>query len=388
LFAFFLIQCLTWMVTSFRNGKIRTAYARRAREYGAAPVSAEEKPCRVTVLVNVTSNERSCYDDFVKNALPLLHLAGLQVDVIKSDSENQMEALAAAVDTQEADAIFVVGGDGTLGRVVTGILQHRESGVLPIGVFPGGYDNLSLRRLAPNVFESSRDVRRMCESAMALIEDERRNVNAFEVTVEGAESYIKPIYSVGDVGAGWFRHIEERRRKLWYLGPLKRRWAYFWEMVKHSPVDMEAKMQYEESCSGCRTCRPAVLFEPPAWRWWHILTGPPRYPEPESKLSFSTKDYSHIVNENCGQIHEVKLKGTDLIIENNQQEDTAGLRVRMGGEDAGRYGIIADGWKRCSANRVGVTDNEQFYSTDLLAKAISLTFLKIPVYLCYKYLSL
>lgn len=85
-----------------------------------------------------------------------------------------MEALAAAVDSQEADAIYVVGGDGTLGRVVTGVLRNRfvildplshrltsrkwmfrEHGVLPIGVFPGGYDNLSLRRLAPGVFGES-----------------------------------------------------------------------------------------------------------------------------------------------------------------------------------------------------------------------------------------
>ena len=36
-----------------------------------------------------------------------------------------MESLAAAVDHQEADAIYVVGGDGTLGRVITGILRNR-----------------------------------------------------------------------------------------------------------------------------------------------------------------------------------------------------------------------------------------------------------------------
>ena len=45
--------------------------------------SAEEKPRRVLVLANVTANGRHCYDDFVKNALPLLHLAGLQVDIVK-----------------------------------------------------------------------------------------------------------------------------------------------------------------------------------------------------------------------------------------------------------------------------------------------------------------
>ncbi|KIH64155.1 diacylglycerol kinase catalytic domain protein [Ancylostoma duodenale] len=315
-FAGFLI-CLggNYAATWHKNSKIRTAYARQAQKFGEEPISAEDRPRRVLVLANVSSNERHSYDEFTKNALPLMHLAGLQVDILKADSENQMEALAAAVDTQEADAVYVVGGDGTLGRVVTGIFRNRENAVLPIGVFPGGYDNLSLKRLAPSVFESSADVQRMCESAMALIEEQRRDVTAFELTVEGAESDIKPIYSVGDVGAGWFRHIEERRRKLWYFGSLKRRWAYIWEMLKHSPADMEAKMLYEEACTGCRACRPPVMFEPPAWRWWHILTGPPRFKEPEVK-----KDYSDVVNENCGRIHEVDLKGTDLIIENILQE--------------------------------------------------------------------
>ncbi|KHJ94814.1 hypothetical protein OESDEN_05257, partial [Oesophagostomum dentatum] len=149
-----------------------------------------------------------------------------------ADNQSQLEALAAAVDTQEADAVYVVGGDGTLGTVVTGILRNRENSVLPIGVFPGGYDNLSLKRLAPTVFESSDDVRRMCESAMALIEEQHRSIRAFELTVEGDETDRKPIYGIGDVGAGWFRHIEERRRKLWYFGAVKRRWAYIWEMLK------------------------------------------------------------------------------------------------------------------------------------------------------------
>lgn len=39
-------------------------------------------------------------------------------------------------------------------------------------------------------------------------------------------------YGIGDVGAGWYRKIEDRRQKLWYFGALKRRWAYIWEMIK------------------------------------------------------------------------------------------------------------------------------------------------------------
>nr|CDJ96112.1 Diacylglycerol kinase domain containing protein [Haemonchus contortus] len=374
-----------YAATWHMNSKIRRAYALQAKKYGDEPISPEETPRRVLVLANTSSNERSCYDDFTKNALPLLHLAGLQVDIIKAENEKQLEALAAAVDTQEADAIYIVGGDGTLGRVVTGILRNREKSVLPIGVFPGGYDNLSLKRLVPHVFvpESTKDVRRMCESAMALIEEQSRKVAAFEFVLEGDESAAEPIYGIGDVGAGWFRHIEERRRKLWYFGAMKRRWAYFWEMLKRSPTDMEAKLQYEEACTGCRRCRPPVVFEPPAWRWWHILTGPPRIQESAEEK----KDYSNIVNENCGRVREVDLKGTDLIIEQNQQEDNACLRVRMGGKEAGRRGVIADGWRRCTNDRVGTSDNDDFYTTDLLAKAISLTFVKLPDFIHRLYVS-
>ncbi|ETN80916.1 diacylglycerol kinase catalytic domain protein, partial [Necator americanus] len=385
----------------------------------------EQKPRRILVLANASSNERHGYDDFTKNALPLLHLAGLQVDVIKADSEIQMEALAAAVDSQEADAIYVVGGDGTLGKVVTGILRNRKNVALPLGIFPGGYDNLSLRRLAPSVFVFFLDFRLLLNSEkFCLQEDEGLNT--------------EPIYSVGDVGAGWFRHIEERRRKLWYFGALRRRWAYLWEMFKHFPMDMEAKMRYEEVCTGCSTCRPSVIFEPSAWRFWHILTGAPRY-----QASGVNKNYSEVINENCGRIHEVDMRGTDLIIENDSSEvkktfmagmavelinrgnvkvcvnpielipivcyseisliliyglsfmltfhlllqDSACLRVRMGGTQAGRKGVLADGWRRCSTGRVGTSDNGNFYTTDLLAKAVSITFVKIPEFIHRLYVS-
>ena len=52
--------------------------------------------------------------------------------------------------------------------------------MLPIGVFPGGYDNMTLKQLVPNVFGQTEDVRRYCESAMALIEDVRRPIMAFQ----------------------------------------------------------------------------------------------------------------------------------------------------------------------------------------------------------------
>ena len=57
--------------------------------------------------------------------------------------------------------------------------MNRNQAVLPIGIFPGGYDNLTMKRLVPAVFEQTEDVRRYCESAMAVIEDVKSSVNAF-----------------------------------------------------------------------------------------------------------------------------------------------------------------------------------------------------------------
>ncbi|RCN45026.1 hypothetical protein ANCCAN_08959 [Ancylostoma caninum] len=59
----------------------------------------------------------------------------------------------------------------------------------------------------------------------------------------------------------------------------------------------------------------------------------------------------------------------------------------MGGTEAGRSGVLADGWRRCSAKRVGTSDNDEFYTTDLLAKAVSLTFVKIPEFIHRLYVS-
>ncbi|CAI4233357.1 unnamed protein product [Auanema sp. JU1783] len=362
-----------------QNNKFRTVYAERALKYGQKPQSAEDRPRRVCVLANVSAKERGCFDDFKKNVLPLFHLAGIQVDIIKSESETQLEALAAAVDTQEADAIYIVGGDGTVGRVVTGIFRNRESAALPVGVFPGGYDNVGLKRLVPSVFVNN-DARPACESAMAVIEERKQDLSVFEFSLESSEG--QPTYGVTDVSGGWFKYIEDKRKKLWYFGPLKRRWAYIWEMIKRSPEDLIANVTYEDACSGCQKCRATIVPPAPEWRWWYILTGVPKYKETEVR-----KDYSGIVNENCGVEHQLTIKGTELLINNEQNEDSSHLRLKVGGTETGRFGVIAEGMRRCSDDIVGYSKSESFYNIDIVANAVKLTFTQLPEFLGSVYVS-
>lgn len=362
-----------WANRKNRNNKIRTAYALEAKRYGDMPISAEDRCKRVVVLANVSANERACFDDFTANALPLLHLAGIEVTTIKADNEAQLEALAAAVDHEEADSVYVVGGDGTLGRVLTGILRNREAAIMPLGVFPGGYDNLTLKRLMPAVFTDSSDIRKQCESAMAVIEDLRSDVRPFKVHVEGSEE--KPLYSIGDVGAGWYRHIEDKRRRLWWMGSLKRRWAYVLEMIKRSPEPLDLHVEWEEYCSGCNRCRKAPEVQEVQWRWWHILTG-----SPQIVVDKSERDFSNVVNENCGRKGEKDVTCTELLLHAEQKtdEERCGLRLLTGGEDSGRFGVIQEGWSRCGADLVHQSANEAYFTTNVFARAFLLQLNHIP----------
>uniref|UniRef100_A0A9J2PJJ7 DAGKc domain-containing protein n=1 Tax=Ascaris lumbricoides TaxID=6252 RepID=A0A9J2PJJ7_ASCLU len=360
-----------------RDARIRSAYCREAAKYGFESISPEDRPRRITALVNVYANERNAFENFKTNALPLLNLAGLEVNVIKAEDEEQMEAIAEAIDSTEADALYIVGGDGTISRVLSGICRSRESGALPIGIFPGGNENRFLTGIAPQVFSMQSDVRRFCESAMALIEQTKREVCVARCELDGFEDneyYKKPIYGLSDFNAGWFLHMEMRKKKLWYWGALKRRFAYFWEMLKCYPDPLQLSLTYEEYCPGCNRCRPPSTTQTPQWRWWHALVGAPKY----NDNGKPKKDYSCIVNENCGKTHQLSVKANDFYVEHLQKDDTSALRLRTGGEHLGRLGVMREGWKRCKADFVATSPDPDFYEHDTKARSLYVSFLAIP----------
>ncbi|KHN79545.1 Uncharacterized protein F52C9.3 [Toxocara canis] len=330
--------------SSPRDAKIRSAYCREAVKYGFRTISPEDRPRRVTVLVNVYANDRYAFDNFKMNALPLLNLAGLEVNVIKAEDEEQMEAISAAIDSEEADALYIVGGDGTISRVLTGIYRNRENAVLPIGIFPGGNENRFLKGVVP------------------------------QESFDENEHSKKPVYGLSGIFAGWFLHMETKKKKLWYWGALKRRFAYFWEMLKRYPDPMELSLTYDEYCPGCNKCRTPLTAQVPQWRWWHALVGAPKY----KVEGTPSKDYSSITNANCGEKHEMSVKTKDLYIEHSQQDDTSMLRVRAGGERLGRWGVMRDGWKRCKADVVDASPDNDFYETDLNARSVRVSFSVVP----------
>lgn len=110
------------------------AFCEKAAEYGEVTIPVTSEPRNITVILNPNANKRKATDDFEKYCAPILHLAGIVVNVIKSESEGHARTLISNLDN--TDAIVVAGGDGTLSEVVTGLLRRTEentNGLIPLG---------------------------------------------------------------------------------------------------------------------------------------------------------------------------------------------------------------------------------------------------------------
>uniref|UniRef100_A0A915CU58 DAGKc domain-containing protein n=1 Tax=Ditylenchus dipsaci TaxID=166011 RepID=A0A915CU58_9BILA len=311
---------------------------KRAKKYGDQIVSPLQKLARVTVLINREANQRKVADLFEKNALPLLHLAGLAVTVIKVKDKKQMESLVSALDRSEADYVFSVGGDGTLSVVLTAMIKKKlESGEanLPLCAFPGGKENRFLTSMAPEIFGEKEDVRRYCESAMAIIENTRMFVHPVRCNIvnHSEADAVDTSYLLSSLNAGWFEHCEQKKHKLWYWGSLKSKVVYVWEFLKRFPdrfllpLTMKTVMDATNVMLGTQKKKNDL--------------------EPQV-------DFSKITNPDCGSLKNLNLDATDIRISFLQQRDGSKLNFESGGAKLGRFASMAAGFQR------GVSSNKKW----------------------------
>lgn len=111
-------------------------YCEKAAEYGRQPLPVGSEPKTVTVILNPNANRRKATKNFEKYCAPILHVAGVYVDIIQTESEGHAKTLIENL--SNTDAIVVAGGDGTLSEVVTGLLRRNDvtnPSSVPIGEF-------------------------------------------------------------------------------------------------------------------------------------------------------------------------------------------------------------------------------------------------------------
>lgn len=99
-------------------------YCLEARKLGDESIPVDANPRSVTVILNPTANRRKAVKQFEKYCAPILHLAGICVDVLQTESEGHARTLVENL--KKTDAIIVAGGDGTVSEVVTGLFRRSQ----------------------------------------------------------------------------------------------------------------------------------------------------------------------------------------------------------------------------------------------------------------------
>ena len=91
-------------------------------------------PMRSAVILYNPTAGRFSVKPFIKSAVNELESAGWTVEAAETKSSEHATALAKQAAAEKKDAVFAVGGDGTIGNVVNGLAGSETAlGVLPAG---------------------------------------------------------------------------------------------------------------------------------------------------------------------------------------------------------------------------------------------------------------
>ncbi|XP_061414881.1 acylglycerol kinase, mitochondrial-like isoform X1 [Lethenteron reissneri] len=242
----------TWAHKRHKASLLRRAACEEALVFGNERLFLADAPKRITVFLNPAASNGKAKNLFDLNAAPILHLAGFEVTVVKTDHEGQAQDLLGVLD--RTDAIVVAGGNGTLLEVVTGMLRRDDEAdfsKIPIGIIPlgkvntvGGIVNL----------QEEDQVRRITSAALAIVRGSTVPVDVLQVVgVEG-----KPVYALSELRWGNYRDAQASAPRYWYLGPLKKVASYLLSTFQEWPPSRHALLSYAEPAE-----RPEYVEESP-----------------------------------------------------------------------------------------------------------------------------
>ncbi|OCT58132.1 hypothetical protein XELAEV_18002461mg [Xenopus laevis] len=154
---------------------------------------------KATVFLNLAACKGKAMTLFEKNAAPILHLAGIDITLVKTDYEGQAKNLLELM--EKTDLIIVAGGDGTLQEVITGLLR-REGQVplskIPIAFIPLEGTNTLSHTLYP---ERENKVQQITEAALSILKGETVALDILQIKGEQDQ----PVFAVQGIRWGSYR---------------------------------------------------------------------------------------------------------------------------------------------------------------------------------------
>ena len=104
---------------------------------------------RSAIIVYNPAAGRFSVKPFLKPAIKELESNGWKVDAVETQSGDHTIAVAKQAAAEKKEAVFAVGGDGTIGNVVNGLIGSETAlGVLPAGTANVWSIELGLRPFA------------------------------------------------------------------------------------------------------------------------------------------------------------------------------------------------------------------------------------------------
>ncbi|PFX19464.1 Acylglycerol kinase, mitochondrial [Stylophora pistillata] len=237
-----------WLMNYGANKEymIRRELCHEAKAFGDQTLPSLRKPRRLTLVFNPASGSSSAETLLKKNAEPILHIAGLDVTIVKTDYEGQIKTLMQYIDPK-TDGIIVAGGDGTLLEVVTGLLRRsdqEEISKIPIGVIPLGAHNSLCNWIFAN--KNAMEARTIGNATLAIVKGYIKPVDVMEIKgAEGRSTFAMTVFTNNCIIA----LIPYLIRRFWIVGPFRRKLSYLVAAMKDWPPFIDTILSYPTSQS-------------------------------------------------------------------------------------------------------------------------------------------
>lgn len=328
------------------------AACKEAAKYGDSMIPMDRNPTLVTVILNPVANKRKAKQDFEKYCEPLLHLAGLQVDVIQTASEGNAKEIVETL--KGTEAIIVAGGDGTLSETVTGLLRRTDgANQFPVGILPLGRTNSIGNSLFPNGDSTGVEkVKQLIDASMAIVKGNTvwKDAIKIEPINQEQETPTKPVFAMSSVEWGAFKDVFAKKDKYWIYGPLREYASFIFNGYKQSLCwNCSGTLKYTPPCTGCSNClqkRPEMKSK------WSFLM-----PSVSSQNKSTTPDLTSLINMNCSKTEEICFKTCDFRIvspnvQNNVQVPALSIAIGKNGQTYSYPEFVSEGWKRVKSDQI------------------------------------
>uniref|UniRef100_A0A672MKV1 Acylglycerol kinase, mitochondrial n=1 Tax=Sinocyclocheilus grahami TaxID=75366 RepID=A0A672MKV1_SINGR len=178
-----------------------------ARAFGHQLIGPQEHLKKATVILNPAACKGKANRLFEKNAAPILHLAGMEVKIVKTDCEGQAKNIQLMDQTDMLVETF---------------------SKIPIAFIPLGCSNSLSQSLH---LVSNNKVQHITLATLSILKGETVPLDVLQIKSEKEQ----PVFALLGLHWGAFRDVACSISNYWYLGPLKTRAAHWFSSLKQWP---------------------------------------------------------------------------------------------------------------------------------------------------------